>query len=207
MIHRRGRAFFTGRVAGLLVAGASASTAFITGVAPMGAAADNGHDRAERNVVRAPGGERPGDPPGDRSATGGSTRNHGYQHTSANTSGGSSNVQNALCRRARVCNITQHVTIAGPRVTVSPSPSPPATPAARPAPVPTVTVTVTVTPTPTPPPVAAPVAVPAAPCPDPRPLLSVDGRVGAGVGVGRGAGLLDGLLSLSLLGRGAACRG
>ncbi|WP_405086765.1 hypothetical protein [Microbispora sp. NBC_01389] len=205
MIHRRGGAFFTGRVAGLLVAGASASTAFITGVAPMGAAADNGHDRAERNVVRAPGGERPGDPPGDRSATGGSTRNHGYQHTSANTSGGSSNVQNALCRRARVCNITQHVTIAGPRVTVSPSPS--ATPAARPAPVPTVTVTVTVTPTPTPPPVAAPVAVPAAPCPDPRPLLSVDGRVGAGVGVGRGAGLLDGLLSLSLLGRGAACRG
>ncbi|KAA9377126.1 hypothetical protein F5972_22145 [Microbispora cellulosiformans] len=201
MIHRRGGAFLTGRVAGLLVAGASASTAFITGVAPMGAAADNGHDRAERNVVQSPGGERPGDPPGDRSATGGSTRNHGYQHTSANTSGGSSNVQNALCRRARVCNITQHVTIAGPRVTVSPSP--PATPAAKPVPVPTVTVTVTMTPTPAP----APLTVPAAPCPAPRPLLSIDGRVGAGVGVGRGAGLLDGLLSLSLLGRGAACPG
>ncbi|MEU8199015.1 hypothetical protein AB0C10_35045 [Microbispora amethystogenes] len=203
MTHRRGGAFLTGRVAGLLVAGVSASTAFITGVAPMGAAADNGHDRAERNVVQSPGGERPGDPPGDRSATGGSTRNHGYQHTSANTSGGSSNVQNALCRRARVCNITQHVTIAGPRVTVTPSPSPPATPAAKPVPVPTVTVTVTMTPTPAPAP--APLAVPAAPapCPAPRPLLGIDGRGGAG----RGAGLLDGLLSLSLLGRGAACPG
>lgn len=201
MTHRRGGAFLTGRVAGLLVAGASASTAFITGVAPMGAAADNGHGRAERNVVRAPGGEQPGNAQGDRSVTGGSTRNHGYQHTSANTSGGSSNVQNALCRRARVCNITQHVTIAGPRVTVTARPSPPAKPAVRPAPVPTVTVTVTVTPTPTPAPLPTSPAVPAtpAPCPDPRPRLGDDCRAGAG--------LLGGLLSLSLLGGGATCPG
>ncbi|MEU6409852.1 hypothetical protein [Microbispora sp. NPDC046933] len=215
---RGGGAFLTGRIAGLLLAGTSASTALVTGVAPLGAAADNGHgraDRAARNVATTQG-KDPRDRPGDKLSVAGATRNHGYQHTSTNTAGGSSNVQNALCRRARVCNITQHVTIAGPRVTVSPAPPAPVkTPSARPTPVPTVTVTVTATPTPGP--VATPFTAPAAPatltapakpapCPAPRPLLRIAGGIDDRAGAGRGAGLLEGLLSLSL-GRGTACPG
>ncbi|GIH60215.1 hypothetical protein [Microbispora siamensis] len=189
---RGGGVFLTGRIAGLLLAGTSASTAFITGVAPLGAAADNGHgraDRAERNVATSQGRD-PRDRPGDKLSVSGATRNHGYQHTSTNTAGGSSNVQNALCRRSRVCNITQHVTVAGPRVTVTPAP--------RATPVPTVTVTVTATPAPSP--AALPVAAPA-PCPAPRPLIGIDGRAG------EGTALLEGLLSLSVLATGTACPG
>ncbi|MBB2746648.1 UNVERIFIED_ORG: hypothetical protein FHR35_006516 [Microbispora rosea subsp. rosea] len=207
MTCRRGGGAFKGRLAGFLLVGTSATTALITGVAPLGAAADNGHgrgDRAERNVV-APTGKDPRTRPETKLSVEGSTRNRGYQHTSTNTAGGSSNVQNALCRRARVCNITQHVTIAGPRVTVSPAPL--KTPAPRPTPVPTVTVTVTATPSPSPvpPPLAAPVNP--APCPAPRPLLRIDGRIdgSAGVGAGRGSGLLQGLVSLSVLAVGTAC--
>ncbi|WP_405394510.1 hypothetical protein [Microbispora hainanensis] len=211
MTCRRGsRAFLTGRIAGLLLAGTSASTAFIAGVVPLGAAADNGHgrgDRAVRNVTSTQG-KDPQDRPGDRLSVSGDTRNHGYQHTSTNTAGGSSNVQNALCRRARVCNITQHVTVVGP--TASPAPSAPA-PSARPTPVPTVTVTVTVTPTPSPvappPPaprvVSAPAPAPAPrPCPVARPLISVDARAGVS-----GTGLLHGLVSLSVLAVARPCPG
>ncbi|XVQ84521.1 hypothetical protein ACQP2K_37795 [Microbispora siamensis] len=218
MICRRGGAFFRGRIAGFLLVGTSASTAIITGVVPLGAAADNGHgraDRAARNVATLQG-KDPRDRPGDKLSVAGATRNRGYQHTSANTAGGSSNVQNALCRRARVCNITQHVTIAGPRVTVTPAP-PVKTPSARPTPVPTVTVTVTATPTPSP--VATPLTAPAAPaprtaaeparCPAPRPLLRIDSRADGedGPGACGCTGLLDGLLSLSVLVKGTACPG
>ncbi|MBE3007712.1 hypothetical protein IL992_00645 [Microbispora sp. NEAU-D428] len=213
---RGGGAFLTGRIAGLLLAGTSASTAFITGVAPLGAAADNGHGRADRAVrnVATTQGQDPRDRPGDKLSVAGATRNRGYQHTSTNTAGGSSNVQNALCRRARVCNITQHVTIAGPRVTVTPAP-PVKTPSARPTPVPTVTVTVTATPTPSPaaPPSAAPAAPRAAaepaPCPAPRPLLRIDNRADRrnGAGACGCTGLLEGLLSLSVLATDTACPG
>ncbi|MEU8174602.1 hypothetical protein AB0C14_17115 [Microbispora hainanensis] len=227
MTCRRGSgAFLTGRIAGLLLAGTSASTAFIAGVVPLGAAADNGHgrgDRAVRNVANTQG-KDPQDRPRDRLSVSGDTRNRGYQHTSANTAGGSSNVQNALCRRARVCNITQHVTVTGPTASPSPSaPAPSAEPSARPTPVPTVTVTVTVTPTPSPvaPPPATPSAVPSAaprvvaapaptpapaPCPAARPLISVDAR--ARVSGVSGGGLLHGLVSLSVLAVGrASCPG
>ncbi|MEU6429368.1 hypothetical protein ABZ860_26010 [Microbispora sp. NPDC046973] len=205
---RGGGTFLTGRIAGLLLAGTSASTAFFTGVAPLGAAADNGHGRADRAVrnVTTTQGKDPQDRPGDKLSVAGATRNHGYQHTSTNTAGGSSNVQNALCRRARVCNITQHVTIAGPRVTVSPAPPAPVkTPGARPTPVPTVTVTVTATPTPSP--VTPRLAAPAepAPCPAQRPLLRADGRIDGRAGAG--AGLLEGLVTLSVLAVGTACPG
>ncbi|MGI5154955.1 hypothetical protein [Microbispora sp. CA-102843] len=194
-------------MAGLLLAGTSASTAFIAGVAPLGAAADNGHGRADRAVrnVETTQGKDPRDRPGDKLSVAGATRNRGYQHTSTNTAGGSSNVQNALCRRAQVCNITQHVTIAGPRVTVSPAPAP----AAKPTPVPTVTVTVTATPTPSP--VATPLTAPAepAPCPAPRPLFRIDSRADGkdGAGACGCTGLFQGLLSLSVLVKGTACPG
>ncbi|MEU8274675.1 hypothetical protein ACFYOK_24965 [Microbispora bryophytorum] len=205
---RGGGAFLTGRIAGLLLAGTSASTAFITGVAPLGAAADNGHGRVDRAVRNVAQGKDPR--PGTKLSVAGATRNRGYQHTSTNTAGGSSNVQNALCRRARVCNVTQHVTVVGPRVTESPAPPAPAkAPGARPTPVPTVTVTVTAAP-----PIAAPAEPP--PCPAPRPLLRVVARVDAGVDAGidaragragRGTGLLEGLVSLSVLPVGTACPG
>jgi len=220
MTCRRGsRAFLTGRIAGLLLAGTSASTAFVAGVVPLGAAADNGHGRADRAVrnVMSTQGKDPQDRPRNKLSVSGDTHNRGYQHTSTNTAGGSSNVQNALCRRARVCNITQHVTVTGP--TSSPAPSAPA-PSARPTPVPTVTVTVTVTPKPAPvaPPPATPSAAPsatprvvAAPapapapalCPAARPLINIDARAG----VSGGAGLLHGLVSLSVLAKGTACPG
>ncbi|MCO5986889.1 hypothetical protein NE235_12330 [Actinoallomurus spadix] len=41
-------------------------------------------------------------------------RNRGYQHTTNRNAGGVSDVQNALCHRARVCNLTQKVTIVNP---------------------------------------------------------------------------------------------
>ncbi|WP_432866148.1 hypothetical protein [Microbispora rosea] len=201
---RGGGAFLTGRIAGLLLAGTSASTVFVTGVVPLGAAADNGHgrtDRAVRNVATTQG-KDPQDRPRDKLSVSGDTHNRGYQHTSTNTAGGSSNVQNALCRRARVCNITQHVTVAGP--TVSPAPSAPArTPGARPTPVPTVTVTVTATPKPSLVAPAPAVAAEPAPCPAARSLISVGAR--AGVSGGGGAGLLHGLVSLSVLAVGTTC--
>ncbi|WP_156080753.1 hypothetical protein [Microbispora rosea] len=208
---RGGGAFLTGRIAGLLLAGTSASTVFVTGVVPVGAAADNGHgrtDRAVRNVATTQG-KDPQDRPRDKLSVSGDTHNRGYQHTSTNTAGGSSNVQNALCRRARVCNITQHVTVAGP--SVSPAPSAPArTPGARPTPVPTVTVTVTATPKPSPvapSPTVAPspaVAAEPAPCPAARTLISVGARAGVS---GGGTGLLRGLVSLSVLAVGTTCPG
>ncbi|MEV4455900.1 hypothetical protein [Microbispora sp. NPDC049633] len=188
MTGRRGGGAFHGRLAGFLLVGTSAATALVTTVGALGAAADNGHgrgDRAERNVV-APTGKDPRDRPGTKLSVEGTTRNRGYQHTSANTAGGSSNVQNALCRRARVCNITQHVTVAGPRETERPAP--------RPAPVPTVTVTVTATPTPVASAAPMPLATVAAPCPG-RSLIRVSVS----------AGLIGGLMSLSTLGKGTAC--
>lgn len=214
---RGGGAFLTGRIAGLLLAGTSASTVFVTGVVPLGAAADNGHGRADRVVrnVATTQGKDPQDRPRDKLSVSGDTHNRGYQHTSTNTAGGSSNVQNALCRHSRVCNITQHVTVAGP--TMSPAPSAPArTPGAKPTPVPTVTVTVTATPKPSP--VAAPrAAAEPAPCPAARSLISVDARadvradvragVSGGVSGGGGAGLLHGLVSLSVLTGGTTCPG
>ncbi|WP_211592431.1 MULTISPECIES: hypothetical protein [unclassified Microbispora] len=166
----------------------------VTGVGALGAAADNGHgrgDRAERNVV-APTGKDPRDRPDTKLSVEGSTRNRGYQHTSANTAGGSSNVQNALCRRSRVCNITQHVTVTGPRETERP--------ALRPTPVPTVTVTVTATPSAPAPAAPAPVATAAPSCPA-RSLIRVDARVSVS------AGLIGGLVSLSTLGKSTACPG
>ncbi|MET7335159.1 hypothetical protein [Nonomuraea sp. NPDC005650] len=42
------------------------------------------------------------------------TNNQGYQHTSTSTPGGATSVQNALCRRAPVCKITQKVIVVAP---------------------------------------------------------------------------------------------
>lgn len=50
------------------------------------------------------------------------TRNQGYQHTNSGNAGGENSVQNALCRGARVCHVTQYVTIIQPVVTMSPEP-------------------------------------------------------------------------------------
>ncbi|MFC4015283.1 hypothetical protein ACFOY2_49285 [Nonomuraea purpurea] len=42
------------------------------------------------------------------------TNNQGYQHTSTSTPGGATSVQNALCKRAPVCRITQKVIVVAP---------------------------------------------------------------------------------------------
>lgn len=42
------------------------------------------------------------------------THNHGYQHTNSSNAGGLNSVQNALCRRSTVCNVTQKITIIRP---------------------------------------------------------------------------------------------
>ncbi len=59
------------------------------------------------------------------------THNRGYQHTSNSNAGGVSNVQNALCRGAYVCHVTQNITIVRPE-----KPEPPAEPPPEPLPEP-----------------------------------------------------------------------
>ncbi len=48
------------------------------------------------------------------------TRNSGYQHTNSGNAGGANSVQNALCRGASVCRVTQNVTIVRPAASVPP---------------------------------------------------------------------------------------
>jgi hypothetical protein len=38
------------------------------------------------------------------------TNNHGNQHTTTSTAGGVTNIQNAMCKNVKVCNIVQQVT-------------------------------------------------------------------------------------------------
>lgn len=59
--------------------------------------------------------------------------NRGYQHTTNRNAGGVSDVQNALCHRARVCNLTQKVTIVNPERPAPPAPTAVATAQPRPA--------------------------------------------------------------------------
>ncbi|MEU6722043.1 hypothetical protein ABZ897_62325 [Nonomuraea sp. NPDC046802] len=42
------------------------------------------------------------------------TNNYGFQHTSTSTPGGTTSVQNALCKRTPVCKITQKVVVVAP---------------------------------------------------------------------------------------------
>lgn len=131
--------------------GTSASAVFFGAVTPSAASATErpqthrkelslGHS-ADRDP--APGGK------GARDRTtyvgGGSTDNHGYQHTSTTSEDGATSVQNALCRRTRVCNITQKVTVvmadkpaqqtaSTPQKADAPAPVASATPAASPTP-------------------------------------------------------------------------
>lgn len=57
------------------------------------------------------------------------THNRGYQHTSNGNSGGTNPTQNALCRGATVCHVSQSVTFVLP-----PPPPPPAQPPVQPLP-------------------------------------------------------------------------
>lgn len=88
--------------------GASTSTAFIWGSAPLPASADPGptqNDTAEHvhygngthndNII----------------STGSPTHTQGYQNTDASTAGGATSIQNAMCRNVKVCNIVQKVTL------------------------------------------------------------------------------------------------
>jgi hypothetical protein len=104
---------------------ASASTAFIVGIAPIPANANaariphapseaglvtdhshNGNGRRNHNIfsVRSP------------------THNRGYQHTSNSNAGGMTHVQNALCKNAKVCKISQKVIVVTPGKPNRPTP-------------------------------------------------------------------------------------
>lgn len=49
------------------------------------------------------------------------TNNRGYQHTTNSNAGGTNPVQNALCRQAAVCHVTQKITLIMPE---RPAPEP-----------------------------------------------------------------------------------
>lgn len=109
----RGRAAYRLAAAcgtGLLAAGLTAPHAAAAPARPGRAAraddnnAGNGHHNRSALSVRSP------------------SYNHGYQHTRTGNAGGANSVQNALCRGASVCNVTQNVTI------VRPAPSEPEQP-------------------------------------------------------------------------------
>lgn len=103
----------------LFLVGASVSTAFIAGIAPLPAYAKAERSPADRSSGRDGGG-------GDENNTGNGsrnknisavrspTKNRGFQHTSTSDIGGATSVQNALCRDAKVCTITQNVTVVLP---------------------------------------------------------------------------------------------
>ncbi|MEU8268345.1 hypothetical protein AB0B89_14385 [Sphaerisporangium sp. NPDC049002] len=108
-----------------ILAGIAASTAFIGVIAPTAASA--GTARPQTRHTERDGGGDDDDRGGVRSHDGNGTRNrniislkspssnHGYQHTSASTAGGSTAVQNALCRHAKVCNIHLQIIVVVPK--------------------------------------------------------------------------------------------
>jgi hypothetical protein len=92
------------------------SAAFIGGIAPLPASADTDPPQTEH----APGdGIRTHDGNGTHNrnifSVKSPTNNHGYQHTSTSTAGGMTSIQNALCRHAKVCNITLQVILVTPK--------------------------------------------------------------------------------------------
>lgn len=118
-------------VAVCFLAGVAALTTLIGVITPSPASA-----RAERpstqHTARDGGGDDD-DRGGVRSHDGNGTRNRnifsvnspssnrGFQHTSASTAGGATTVQNALCKHAKICNITLKVIVIVPKKHRKPS--------------------------------------------------------------------------------------
>jgi hypothetical protein len=148
---RYGRALGRKTLAAYVVAGVCASAVFIGALAPFPASADAKDPRPVRKTA---------DPGPDVLSATSSNGLYGRQNTSTTTTAGATSVQNALCRNARVCNITQKVIVVSPEkaVEVTPTPTPTMTPevAVTPTPVGVTTTGVGVTTTP----VAAPVLTP-----------------------------------------------
>ncbi|GAA3838561.1 hypothetical protein GCM10022226_71040 [Sphaerisporangium flaviroseum] len=105
------------------------SIAFALGVSSLPASADADHRKTKRtpHASRTHRGGDATDPGGGDSIHDGNgsknrnivsvrspTNNRGYQHTSAETMGGTTSIQNALCRHAKVCNITLKVIVITP---------------------------------------------------------------------------------------------
>jgi hypothetical protein len=121
--HHNGRVLRSKALAAYFLAFASASTIFIGSITPLSADASTSSAQPKRNARSLD--TDPG-PDGESSyAENGSvnsktiavespTNNHGYQHTSTSTPGGATSIQNALCRRTPVCNITQNVFVVSP---------------------------------------------------------------------------------------------
>jgi len=97
-----GRALRRRNTAARLLVGASASTAFMWCHGPLPASADTEPTRTDAtDHGHYGGGARNHNIFSMRSPT----HNHGYQHTSTSTAGGSTSVQNGMCRQVRVCII------------------------------------------------------------------------------------------------------
>jgi len=124
---RYGRAPGRKTLAAYVVAGVSVSAVFIGALAPFPANADGKDPRPTKT-------EGP-----DVLSAKSETSLYGRQNTSTTTTAGATSVQNALCRNARICNITQKVVVISPEkaVEVTPTPTPAVTPevVVEPAPV------------------------------------------------------------------------
>jgi hypothetical protein len=160
-------------VATRFLVGASALAAFVASIAPIPASAGTAEPRPTRATGRTATDPGSGSASSEDALTSGvdptstSTKNHGYQHTSSTSTEGTTNVQNALCRRTRVCNITQKVIVMTPEKAIQTSPSPTPTPSAAPtvivteqaAAIPAPAFTPRISPSPTPTPSAAPTVI------------------------------------------------
>ncbi|GAA1266302.1 hypothetical protein Psi02_07890 [Planotetraspora silvatica] len=109
-------------LAAYVVAGVSVSAVFIGALAPFPASADGKDPRPTKT-------EGP-----DVLSANSENSLYGRQNTSTTTTAGATSVQNALCRNARICNITQKVIVVSPEqaVEVTPAPTPTPTPAVTP---------------------------------------------------------------------------
>ncbi|GAA4569432.1 hypothetical protein [Planotetraspora kaengkrachanensis] len=111
---RYGRAFGRKTAAAYVVAGVSASAVFIGATAPFPAIAAAKDPRPAQKTQ---------DPGPEVMSAKSANELNGRQNTSTTTTSGATSVQNALCRNARICNITQKVVVIAPTPTPMPTPT------------------------------------------------------------------------------------
>jgi hypothetical protein len=121
--HHNGRVLGSRSLAVYFLACAFTSIAVILGISSSPASADTEHRKAKR-TSHGSDTDRDGDDYHSHDGNGSRNRNiisvkspvknHGYQHTSSSTAGGATSIQNALCKHAKVCNITLKVIVINP---------------------------------------------------------------------------------------------
>jgi hypothetical protein len=109
MVRRHYGRILSKKNAAFVLAGASVSSVFIA-IAALPVSADSPQVAGRANTD-------PGDTVTRNSgitSVQSPTKNRGFQHTSTTTTDGTTSVQNALCKRTKVCNITQKVIVVSP---------------------------------------------------------------------------------------------